>query len=273
MRKITDISTLPEVAIRIMKVANDPGSGAVDLLGVVETDVPLSSRILRTVNSACFGLKVEVSNLRQAIGYLGCKQVRNLAMTGSVGRIFRQDLKVGNYRRIDLWRHLVSVAVCSKMIARRLRISDFDEAFLAGLLHDMGIILIDQYQNDHFVKVIQKIKEGTRLTTTERSILGFDHTTLGAAVAERWRFPPLMSAVMRHHHRPEGYTGEHRHILDCVAVANFVCSLQGITSVGCNLVQLPRASFENLHLHKDDLLVLAEDLESELAGHKELFRL
>ena len=95
LRRIDEISTLPQVALKVMEVANDPDSGAADLKNVLESDAALSARVLRCVNSSAYAVRTRITNLQQAIAYLGLKQVRNLAMTASVSELFKKDEKVG----------------------------------------------------------------------------------------------------------------------------------------------------------------------------------
>ena len=99
VRQITEISTLPHIALRVMSVANNPDAGAADLRVVVEADPALSSRVLKCVNSAAYGLRHKCTSLQRAISYLGFKQVRNLAITASVSEIFKKDEKIEPYRR------------------------------------------------------------------------------------------------------------------------------------------------------------------------------
>ena len=229
--QVTEISTLPQVALRVIEVAKDPDSGAADLKAVVEGDPALSARVLRMVNSAACGLRSTVTNLHQAIGFLGFSRVRNLAMTASVSEIFKEEEATGAYRRSELWRHLVSVGICARLVASRFGVADFEDAFLAGLLHDIGIILEDQGAHERFREMLGTLGEGTPLCTSERKWLGFDHCELGAKVAEAWRFPATAWAAIRFHHESEKYTGAGAEIVRCVEVANVICTIKGITSV------------------------------------------
>ena len=110
------------------------------------------------------------------------------------------------------------------------------------------------------------------LPAVERSVLGFDHTALGEEVAVRWGFPEATKAAIRHHHASVSYRGKHVKVVRCVEVANLLCTLKGITSVGRKLVKFSRATFAGLSLSKDDVSILAEDLDAELASHAGLFQ-
>lgn len=273
VEKIDDVSTIPQVVLRIMQVVDDPNSDAHQLKQIVEGDTSLSARLLRVVNSAAFGLRTKITNLQQAIAYLGMKQIRNLAITASVSDVFRNEQQIGSYSRPMLWRHSVSVAIGGRLLALRLRRANFEDVFLAGLLHDLGIILEDQVVHDRFRGAMLSLENAHSLTAHEQQYLGFDHTMLGERLAERWGFPDGVRAAIRYHHGSIGYQGKELDTLQCVEVANLICTLKGITSVGRKLPQFSQKAIAALNLSKTDVVVLAEDLDRELQENNALFLL
>jgi putative nucleotidyltransferase with HDIG domain len=271
VRRVHEISSLPDVALRVMQVANNPASSAQDLRDAMETDVALSTRILRCVNSSACAARHKITNLQQAIAYLGMRQVRNLAMTASVAELFRRDHQTEHYSRKGLWRHFVAVGICARLIAMRLEVQAFEDAFLAGLLHDVGIVLEDQYAPDAFAEVIRGLPGRESLMQAELAVLGFDHRLFGRDLAMRWQFPqPLIDAIV-HHHDSTRYKGEHLPVVQCVEVANFICSIKGMSSVGVNLVQFPGPVLKQMGMGRDDLIVLVQDLDQELAAKQDIF--
>lgn len=270
---ITEISTLPNVALRVMQVASDPTSEAEDLRNAIESDPALCVRVLRCVNSASFGLRSRIADLGQAVSYLGFNQVRDLAITATVCDLFRGSRRIVSYDRGGLWRHLVAVGVCSRMIATRLRLEGYRNAFLAGLLHDLGIILFDQYRHEDFHRVIVGLNTQKTLIEFERKFVPWDHTELGWVMGERWKLPEVALAAIRWHHDPASCPPPHEGIAHCVAIANVVCSSKGITSVGPNLVGVAQSSLDELRLETRDLTVYGEDLDAELARHQHLFEI
>lgn len=272
VEQIDEISTLPHIALRVMEVANDSAAAAVDLKEVMEGDTALSARVLRCVNSSAYAVRSEITNLQQAIAYLGLKQIRNLALTIAVSELFTNDETIGPYSRKGLWRHLVSVGICSRMIARRLKFANFEDVFLAGLLHDIGIILEDQNLHEHFTQVIMSLSVDKTLAAVEWEHTGFDHTLLGEKVAQMWGFPEGAKAAIRHHHASVNYRGEHINVVRCVEVANLLCTLKGIPSVGMKLVKFSGPAVTGLSLTKEDIAILAEDLQEELDANAALFQ-
>ena len=271
--RIYEIATLPQVAARVMEVASDPKSGALELKEAMEIDAALSSRVLRCVNSSAYATSERITSLQHAVAFLGFKEVRNLAMTASVSKLFTGDVAIGDYQRGALWRHLVSVGICGRLIAQRVDIVEPEEAFLAGLLHDIGIVLADQYLNEFFVEVIESLSDDSSLSDVENEVIGFNHARLGGKLAETWRFPRPTADAILHHHDSSRHKGGNLAIIQCIEVANYACSVKGITSVGKNLVRFPQGAIEGLSLTRSDFVALVQNLDNELNQKQELFEL
>jgi HD-like signal output (HDOD) protein len=274
VRRVNEIATLPQVAMRVMETANDANAGAADLKRAMENDPALCARVLRCVNSSAYGVRGQITNLQQAIAYLGMRQIRNLAMTAAVSKLFAGEEKLGAYSRPALWKHLVSVGICARLIAMRLSFMDFEDIFLAGLLHDIGLVVEDQHVHKAFAGVIRSLEEGKSLVDVEHDHLGFDHTTLGEAVAATWGFPGPVRAAARFHHAAQRCRDEeHIHVVRCVELANLICTAKGIPSVGMKLVAFSPATIEALCLGRDDVLVLADSLDHELSENASLLEI
>lgn len=259
--------------MRVLEIANSPDSGASEMKEAMESDPALTARVLRYVNSSAIGVREKITNLQYAIAYLGVKQIRNLAMTAAVSDLFKADEAAGCYRRKALWRHLVSVGICTRLLALQLSMRDFEDLFLAGLLHDIGIILEDQYAHKQFQAMMEAASEDTLLAKLESEFLGFDHTQLGEKVAETWGFPPAVRATIRHHHDSDRHTGDHLNAVRCVEVANMICTTKGITSIGLKCVSFSPAAIQGLSLTREDIQVLATRLDGELASNSALFEI
>ena len=271
--RINEVSTLPLVALRVLEVANDPDATAVDMKDAIEIDPSLSARILRCVNSSAYGLRQRVSNLQWAVGLLGLREIRNLALTASVADLFKQEASIGSYGRIALWQHLVAVGIGSRLVALRQGDPDFEDAFVCGLLHDLGIALEDQYAHEDFSEVIRQLDDGQSLCEVEQRQLGFDHTQLGACIASQWHFSDGIAAAIAFHHRTAEYQGNSRQLVLSVELANALCTVRGTSSVGRKLITLSPETLCELSLTRDHLAVLAQDLDDELAKNAQLFRL
>ncbi len=264
-RRIGEVSTLPTVAVQVMEVANNPDSGAEDLDEVVGLDAALAARIVRTVNSSYYGMQNKVGDLQLAISLLGFKEIRNLAMTAYIAQLFKRGAGHGPYTREGLWNHLIGVGTVARVIAEKCGKVSPREAYLAGLLHDLGLILIDQYLHKPFCQVIDNLLPNTPLSKVEREILGFDHAELGEYVATKWNMPPHLRTVIRYHHSPLEYVGEYEPIVNVVSLANFLCHAKNLTSLGVADTTVPSAEvFGSLGLDKPKVTEIWEGLDKEL---------
>jgi putative nucleotidyltransferase with HDIG domain len=250
-----------------MRVANDPEAGAVELAVAIGTDPALSARIIRTVNAAAYGLRRKATRLIDATTLLGVKRVRNLAIASLVCDLFRSGYRFGLYDRQRLWQHMVGVAIGSRCIASAVGQADPEEVFLAGLLHDIGIILEDQYAHDSFLKVVTSASSAEAFHETEQRILGFDHTELGERVAALWSFPDSVVDAIANHHNADEYRGPSERVVLAVALANRLCTDLGVTATGFSSAPVLSPSvLERLGVQEDDLPVFADDLQAELSS-------
>jgi putative nucleotidyltransferase with HDIG domain len=272
-RRVQEISSLPMVALRVMEVTNDPNARIADLKAVLESDASSSARVLRLVNSSAYGIRQRVTNLQVAISYLGFRQIRNLALTASISDVFKKDEQIGRYSRPALWRHLVSVGICSRMVAMRRGLENFEDVFLAGLLHDVGIILEDQYDHTNFRRMVSSLTGDLCLDEAERKELGYSHMELGTTIAEQWRFPELVTSAVRLHHHAVVPQGEYCQAVQCVQVANALCTLKDISSVGFRIVKPPVDAINGLNLQRTDIEALLIDFAEECQRHSMLFAL
>jgi len=263
--RISEVSSLPAVAVRIVEVANDPSTGSADLLEAVQYDPAMATRIMRTVNSSYYSMQNKVADLKLAITLLGFKEIRNLAMTAYIAQLFKKGAGHGTYTREGLWNHLIGVGIVARRIAETSRKVAPREAYLAGLLHDIGFILIDQYLHKPFRRLIDALTEDKDHGEVEREILGFDHTELGQFVAANWRLPQHLTDAIRYHHAPLDYDGDHRAMVHTVALADFFCNVKHVSALGVRSVCLPPAEvFSTLGLQKTQVNQIWQQLDDAL---------
>lgn len=263
--RIGDVSTLPTAANKVLRLTQDDSADPESLREAIQGDPVLVARILRRLNSSYYALSQKISDLRTAISLLGLREIRNLALTVFVSRFYEGGSAHGRYKRENLWSHSVGVAVASRLVARVCGRGACEEAYIAGLLHDLGLILLDQTLRRHFHKVLDSIDDATPTHIVEQRILTFDHALLGGFVARRWNFPDAVADAITFHHQPWCYTGPHKDLVQVVAVANYLCSRAGVTSLGVHNVPTPPDElYAGLGLDQVTLAIIWDELDTAL---------
>jgi HD-like signal output (HDOD) protein len=237
IRKVTTIATLPEVTVRIIKTVEDPKSSAQQLHKIVSHDPALVTRILKVVNSAFYGLPGQIGSIDRAIVLLGLNGIKNIAVAASLGQLFRGATLCEGYSAKDLWTHCVAVGVAARDLAKNMRIDLPDEAFLAGMIHDVGILLSLQVFPEKLHDVCEIVKKtGGEFCAVEQQIIGLDHQQLGMGLAEQWKFPRACQLVAGYHHNPEQLADQSRFLVNLVYAADTLVATAkyGFPLTACN---------------------------------------
>lgn len=263
--RIGEVASLPAAAEKVLRITDNENADPEQLCEAIQSDPVLVARVLRRLNSSYYALSQRISDLKTAIGLLGLREIRNLALTVFVSRIFDGGAVHGTYNRDNLWAHSVGVAVASRLVARVCGLAGCEEAYIAGLLHDIGLILLDQTLRRHFHRLIDSINEQTPTHVIESRMLAFDHAMLGGFVTRRWNFPDAVADAITFHHQPLSYDGPHKELVNVVAVANYLCSRAGVTSLGVqNCPPPPDEIYRGLGLDQVTLAIIWEELDAAL---------
>jgi len=220
--KIRNIPTLPAIVIQIIKTTNNPTSSARDLNKIITNDQAIAAKILQMANSSFYGLSTKVNNLNRAITLLGFNTVRSLALSISIVDHFKGQSLNDYFNRGKFWEHSMGVAMLSKMLAEKRggRLNP-EEAYIGGLLHDLGVIILDQFFQDKFSKILQLIYEtDVNFLEAELLVIGQDHAGFGAEIAAAWNYPELLVATIGNHHNPE-YNGDYTEYCNAIYLANY----------------------------------------------------
>lgn len=224
--RVTEISSLPEITTRIVQVVEDPKSTAHDMHEIVKNDPALATKILKVVNSAFYGLPSQIASLDRAIVMLGMSAVKNIALAASLSRFFKADLGHDKFRARDLWEHSIAVGVTAKLLAGPAGIAaQADEAFVAGLVHDMGLLIELQLFPEELKRVVAAAGDGQRsFCEIEHEVIGADHQAFGFALALKWKFPLGLRNAVGYHHQPTQLRPEYQRFAALVYVADTVCA-------------------------------------------------
>jgi len=219
---VGDIATLPEVTIKIIEIVEDPDSTARDLHHVIKSDPALSVKVLKVVNSAFYGLPGQVASVDRAIILLGLSAVKNIAIAASIARLFKGNRISEQFTASDLWRHSVAVAVGARAIAECSPHPVMsDEIFVAGLIHDIGMLVERQAYADEFADVIERCsQEASSFLAVERELIGADHQAFGVGLTTKWKFPRHLRASVGFHHNPESLSVELRNMATLIHTAD-----------------------------------------------------
>ncbi len=221
---LDSIATLPEVAARITGIVNDPKSTATDLHRIIAHDPALVSKILKLVNSSLYARRYKIDTVERAIVMLGFESVHNLAISATVGQLFSHAIISDDFTARDLWTHSVAVAAASREIAKRICKPMAEQAFLAGLIHDVGLLVELQVCPGKLRQICRLARETLApFSSLELEIIGCNHAELGGALASRWGFPEFCRAAAAYHHYPSLAEPEQRQIVSIVYTADTLC--------------------------------------------------
>jgi putative nucleotidyltransferase with HDIG domain len=220
----SEICSIRNIVSRVLKIINDPESTVMDLKEIVQIDPPLTAKLLQLANSAYYAPQKKICEIQQAMIWVGFDTLKELAMRQKICEVFQGESAVPGFSRTLLWRHCVAVAMLGKMIFRREFGEKGEEIYAAGLLHDIGIIAMEQFCQNDFKEIIHKTKtDGQEQTAAEKEVLGFDHAEIGRAITDDWDLPQELVQIIGGHHNPESNPQEFARIGSTLYVADYVC--------------------------------------------------
>jgi len=206
-----DLPSVPATLARIIQITNSPDATAEQVAGVVMLDQSLATKVLRIANSAIYGRRIKAETISDAVVTLGFSAVRNLAASASViDALFPRQMFPG-FLWQEMWIHSVTAAVSSEVIYSRMcRGGGGEVAFVAGLLHDVGKLILARALPERFRQVVEACRDyNFTMSQAERNLLSTDHAKVGGELAEQWSFPEKLRDGITFHHNPgEAYGNE-----------------------------------------------------------------
>lgn len=225
LRRVRDLPSLPDVVNKIMEILVQPNANASEVAKLVTYDPGLTSKVLRMVNSAAYGFQRQISSVQHAIMILGFGTVRGVVLSASIFDLFEGKKGDEGIDPTEFWKHSLNTAVAAKLLAEKWKIPYADDAFSAGMLHDIGKMVLDYYCHKEYAKVLedawrcQMPYHGSNFLELEQHILKIDHAEIGYQVAIKWKMPAAFVDVIRYHHAPQQATNAPQ-LVYIVALAN-----------------------------------------------------
>jgi putative nucleotidyltransferase with HDIG domain len=206
--RVRDIPTLPSMVFELNKLLQDPDTSVPRISQVIEKDQAMALKILKLVNSAFYGFKSKISDLRSAIIMLGFNAVRNAIVSVSVIETLGRGQRLEGFDFTDFWKHSLAVAVTSKQLSYCTRTNSPDNCFVGGLLHDVGKVVLARYYPEAFAAIWSACrKDAIPFDAVERQVIPVTHAEIGSHLVTRWQLPSGLVDAIRLHHAFEPRNG------------------------------------------------------------------
>jgi HD-like signal output (HDOD) protein len=261
---IEKLPTLPVVVNQITQLIQSNRSNMTQIAAVIARDQAIASRVIRLVNSAYYGLKTRVTSIQQAITLLGLNTVRNIVTGIAIVKTFDDETcSISMFDRQKFWLSSFFCALLSKNIALHRGSNNCEDYFIAGLLHDMGILVLDQFFHQEFKDVIYAcLKSGDQYFEVENRILGTNHCAIGDYLAKKWKLPEVFANCIRAHHQPLFALKDPDTIIDLLFTVHLADSFTQKVGfnigIQCSLPQPSQVAMHKLEINESVLNQLAE---------------
>jgi len=202
--RVDEIPVFSETVNKILALLEDPKSDAKSIEHEIMKDQGFTAKVLRLANSAYFGGSRRIHTVSQATVLLGFQAIKSMVLASSVGKVLVKELPGYALEKEELWRQSQICAITCRVIAKKVKYSKPDQAYTAGLLHDIGKVILDYYLGEQYKIIEEKMQSGKwPFVAIEEEVLGFHHGQVGAKIAEKWRLPEELVEAIELHHTPE----------------------------------------------------------------------
>ena len=267
--EVDELPALPTVIAQITSMTNNPQTNAADVGKIISNDPTLSSKILKLINSAYYGFPRKISSVTKAIVLLGFNKVKNIALGASMVDMFKGTGSINQFDFYRFWEHSVASAIAAECIAKALQPAAVDDAFVGGLLHDVGKVVIVNHVRDGLAAFEHAEKERVVFNDAAKTVLGFDSAKAGSLLTEHWNFPEVLVRTIRYWPYPNR-TRQMREAIGCVHLGNVFASALGMGSPGD--YAMPTIDHELWEEFKLDEVKVEKLLDETYKGFKKRFR-
>lgn len=223
LKSVDGLKPLPSTVTQALKLIEEPDISIREVVSVISVDQALTARILSWSNSAFYGFAHPATTLHEAVTRLGLRRTKNILFTLSYSSLLGRRVAGYNLGHGELWRHAIAVAMASQRLSERVGYPAPDEAYVAGLLHDIGKLMLDQFFKVDWARLLELgQKRHMSLMETEEYLLGLNHAQTGGELARKWDFPPRLVEAIAYHHTPT-FGGVAPELAAIVQVADNIC--------------------------------------------------
>jgi HD-like signal output (HDOD) protein len=269
-----NLPVLPQIVSSVLKTADDPNASGRTLEHLIESDPAIAAKILRAANSPFYGAN-KVPTIGRAVSVLGFNAIRSLV----VGVVFQQMVsgrpQAANFNKLSFWRHSLAVAVGCRILAKMVLPLKSEEIYVAGMLHDVGMLVLDRFCATEFDEAIRLAKEkDIPLFEAEQRVYGFDHSAVGDLLAEKWGLPLFMRSAIRYHHDIENESPDHYHTTCIVAEAETLAHQFGFNNNSpAGKYEINPAVEEELQLPTEQLAIVGKVMYDEVMRAQAAFQI
>ena len=232
LSSVGQLPTLPTIYTKLSELLRGPDSTVQKVSQLIAEDQAMAAKVLRMINSAFYGFPKKIGSLQRAVVILGFNEIKSLVLATGVVQMFGKFKTKHGFDMDKLWEHSIGCAVAAKVVAEAVQLSNVEDVFAGGLMHDIGKVIHALKLPKEFVEVIHDVQEtGRTILESEEEILGFNHTETGRALAEKWDFAEITIEMIANHHISNGSDKLSKEVA-AVHIGNTLCSALALGSGG-----------------------------------------
>ena len=275
IQHVANLPTLPQIASRMLRIINDPLTSSSDVAFVIGQDLSLSAKVLRLANSAFYGVPRSITNINSAVVILGLKVLHTIVLGLTVFDMFPENKKSADlFNRKSFWLHSLSCGLIAKFLASRIRkfiFFDPEEAFCAGLLHDIGKVVMEQYFHEDFHRALLTAqKKNISMFEAENETLGYNHTHVAQWLTASWGLPAELQLPLIYHHTPSD-SNQFQDIIALCHLSDCLCYDFGMNNEKYISPEINTDAIQILKLDQKDIDDLKDNFQLEMEKMKIFF--
>ncbi len=261
--KTVDIPAVPMVAAKVMRLIDSPNCSLQELQEVISGDPAVVSRLLRIANSSFYsGGKRKIDSAEAAVMTMGFDTLKNMVLASSIKQVYKH---FGLFEKMS-WEHSLGVSMAAGMLAKRFGIRQ-DEAATAGLLHDIGKVVINNRMPERYSHIIETVySENVQTYEFEDSELGFNHCHVGELVTKKWKLSPSLVTAIAYHHYPDRIPEEEKEYTPLCKLVNFADNICQYLGIGCG--EAIATALDGADMDQDELLKLVNEFKENFLTEK-----